>query len=235
MLLRRLSFAVLVVAVAACEKGRSSSAASRMPPANAELSQAPPVYRVDVETSRGPFVIEVHRDWSPRGADRFFQLVKSSYYDDNRFFRVVTGFVVQWGIHGDPEVSAAWEKLPIQDDSVAHSNTRGTVVFATSGPNTRSTQLFINLVDNRQLDAMGFSPFGEVVNGMAVVDSLYAGYGEGPPGGFGPDQGQIMAIGNSYLEREFPKLDFIRSARVVESIVPPGMPAAPAAGDTTKK
>lgn len=206
-----------------------------MPPRDATPARAPDLFRVTFETSRGPFVVEARRSWSPKGVDRFYQLVKNGYYDGNRFFRVVPGFVVQWGAHGDPAVNAAWDKLYIADDSVAHSNARGTVVFATMGPNTRAAQLFVNLVNNSQLDGMGFSPFGEVVDGMAVVDSLYSGYGEGPPAGFGPDQREIMQRGNTYLERNFPDLDFIRSARVLESIVPPGMVTPPARVDTTRK
>lgn len=199
------------------------------------LSTAPDVFRVTFETSKGPFVVETHRDWAPNGADRFYQLVKTGYYDDNRFFRVVPGFVVQWGMNGDPKVNGTWEKRTIPDDSVKHSNTRGTIVFATSGPNSRTTQLFINLVDNTNLDAMGFAAFGEVVEGMAVVDSLYSGYGEGAPDGSGPNQAQITESGNSYLEQAFPKLDFIRTAKVLESVVPPGMPVPPAMSDTNKK
>ncbi|MFN8574063.1 MAG: peptidylprolyl isomerase [Gemmatimonadaceae bacterium] len=231
--------AVLLLALAPIACGRGGESAQKpMPPAGAapqQVTPAPDLFRVSFETSRGTFVLETHRDWSPRGVDRFYQLVKSGFYDNNRFFRVVPGFVVQWGAHGDPAVAASWEKLPIEDDSVTHSNKRGTITFATSGPNTRTTQLFINLVDNKQLDGMGFSAFGEVVEGMAVVDSLYSGYGDGPPSGFGPDQGEIATNGNSYLERAFPKLDFIRTARVMESVVPPGMPKPPTPVDTGKK
>ena len=233
-MLPRWSVALLLsVAPLACDRGGSSAA--MMPPKDPTPPTAPDLFRVTFETSKGPFVIETHRDWSPRGADRFYQLVKSGYYDNNRFFRVIPGFVVQWGAHGDPPVNAAWDKLFIKDDSVTHSNARGTIVFATSGPDTRAAQLFINLVGNSQLDGMGFSPFGDVVDGMAVVDSLYSGYGEGPPGGFGPNQGEIMQRGNSYLERDFPKLDFIRTARVLESIVPPGMVVPPVAAESTRK
>lgn len=224
---------VLAVASIACDRGAASSDA--MPPKEPTPPAAPDVFRVTVETSRGAFVVEARREWSPRGVDRFHQLVKSGYYDENRFFRVIPGFVVQWGVHGDPAVNAAWNTLVIPDDSVTHSNRRGTIVFATMGRDTRSAQLFINLVDNTQLDAMGFSPLGEVVEGMAVVDSLYSGYGEGPPGGFGPNQPEIMQRGNTYLERNFPKLDFIRTARVFESIVPPGMVIPPAASESAKK
>jgi peptidyl-prolyl cis-trans isomerase A (cyclophilin A) len=178
-------------------------------------TRAPAVFLTRFETSKGPFVIETHRSWAPRGADRFHQLVRSGFYDNTRFFRVVTSFMVQFGAHGDPEVNAAWESLTIPDDSVTQSNRRGFVSFAMAGPNTRTTQIFINLIDNTQLDGMGFAPFGQVVEGMSVIDSLYADYGDGPPSGFGPDQTRLMREGNSYLEREFPKLDFIRTARIV--------------------
>lgn len=218
----------------ACDRGESS-ATKMMPPKDPTPAAAPDLFRVTFETSKGPFVVETRRAWSPRGADRFYELVKSGYYDNNRFFRVLPGFVVQWGAHGDPAVGGAWDKLSIQDDSVAHGNTRGTIVFATSGPNTRTTQLFINLGDNTQLDAMGFSPFGEVVDGMAVVDALYSGYGEGAPGGAGPSQGEITQRGNTYLESDFPKLDFIRTARLLESIVPPGMVVPPTSAESVKK
>jgi peptidyl-prolyl cis-trans isomerase A (cyclophilin A) len=200
-----------LTAVAGCNRPKQPSA---MPSGGESAPQAPATYRVRFETSRGPLVVEAIRSWSPLGVDRFYQLVKSGFFDYNRFFRVVPSFVVQFGAHGDPAVAAAWEKLAIKDDSVAHGNTRGTIVFATAGPNTRTTQLFINLIDNTQLDGMGFSPIGQVVDGMAVVDSLYSGYGDGPPGGVGPLQSEIAAKGNAYLERDFPKLDFIRTARI---------------------
>ena len=145
----------------------------------------------------------------------------SGFYDNTRFFRVVTGFMVQFGAHGDAAVNAAWEPLTIADDSVRQSNTRGFVSFAAAGPASRTTQVFINLVDNTQLDGMQFAPFAKVTDGMAVVDSLYGGYGDSPPSGFGPDQAILMVRGNDYLAREFPKLDFVRTARIVDR------PAAP--------
>jgi peptidyl-prolyl cis-trans isomerase A (cyclophilin A) len=177
---------------------------------------APDVFKVRFETSKGPFVIEVQREWAPRGADRFYNLVTAGYYDDVRFFRVVAGFMAQFGLHGTPEVSKAWKPWRMNDDPVMQSNTRGTVTFAMSGPNTRTTQLFINFVDNSRLDSMGFSPFGKVVEGMEVVDSLFAGYGEGRPRGRGPDQNRISAEGNAYLAANFPDLDYVKTARVVE-------------------
>lgn len=181
---------------------------------DALAERAPNLYRARFRTTLGDFVLEVHRDWSPRGADRFYNLVKAGFYDEARFFRVVEGFVVQFGINGDPAVSAAWSDAIIQDDTVAQSNVRGRITFATGGPNTRTTQVFINLADNANLDGMGFSPFGEVVEGLDVVQGLYSGYGDGAPYGAGPDQGRIEGEGNAYLEREFPRLDYVRQARI---------------------
>lgn len=176
---------------------------------------APDVFEARFETSRGDFVIEVHRAWSPHGADRFYNLVGNGYYDDVRFFRVIAGFMVQFGIHGDTAVAAAWRGRRITDDPVAQSNTRGFVSYAMGGPNSRTTQVFINFGDNRRLDGMGFSPFGRVTEGMDVVDALYSEYGEGAPSGKGPDQARIQLEGNAYLEKNFPDLDFVRTATIV--------------------
>jgi peptidyl-prolyl cis-trans isomerase A (cyclophilin A) len=176
--------------------------------------QAPPVYKVDFDTSRGPFVIEVHRDWAPNGADRFYNLVKNGFYDDARFFRVVEGFMVQFGINGDPRTSAVWREARIKDDPVRISNKRTFVTFATAGPNTRTTQVFISYGNNSNLDSQGFAPFGQVVSGMKVVDSLYSGYGEGAPQGLGPEQGKLQSEGNAYLARGFGKLDYIKKATI---------------------
>ena len=176
---------------------------------------APDVFQARFETSKGDFVIEVHRDWSPIGADRFYNLVAHGYYDNVRFFRVIAGFMAQFGIHGDPTVSAAWQAQRIDDDSVTQSNTRGFVSYATAGPGTRTTQIFINYGDNSRLDGMGFSPFGQVVEGMEVVDSLYSGYGDTAPSGRGPEPPKIHVQGNAYLEKDFPHLDFVRKATIV--------------------
>jgi len=176
--------------------------------------KAPAVYKAKFETSKGTFVIEVHRDWSPNGADRFYNLVKSGFYNDARFFRVIDGFMVQFGISGNPDLSAVWREARIPDDPVNQSNTRGMVSFATAGPGTRTTQVFINFGNNAMLDGQGFSPFGQVVSGMDVVDSLYKGYGEGAPRGQGPDQGRIQMQGNAYLVTDFPKLDYIKKATI---------------------
>jgi peptidyl-prolyl cis-trans isomerase A (cyclophilin A) len=178
--------------------------------------KAPAVYQAKFDTSKGPFVIEVHRDWAPNGADRFYNLVKNGFYNDVRFFRVLEGFMAQFGINGDPSLSAVWRNANIKDDPVKQSNTRGMITFATAGPNTRTTQVFINFGDNAGLDGQGFSPFGKVVSGMDVVDSLYGGYGEGAPNGAGPDQGRVQSQGNAYLEKSFPKLDYVKTATIVQ-------------------
>ena len=177
--------------------------------------QAPDSFRVQFTTSRGPFVMHVVRAWSPRGVDRFYYLARHEYYDGVKFFRNLPGFMAQFGIHGDPDVNTVWVDRSIPDDSVRASNLRGYVSYAMGGPNTRATQLFVNKSDNDHLDRMGFAPIGRVVEGMQVIDSLYEGYGEGPPGGFGPDQGRIISQGNRYLESFFPRLDSIVTARVV--------------------
>lgn len=176
--------------------------------------KAPPIYKAKFETSKGTFVIEVHRDWSPNGADRFYNLVKNGFYNDARFFRVINGFMVQFGISGNPDLSAVWREARIPDDPVKENNGRGMVSFATAGPGTRTTQVFINFGDNSMLDGQGFSPFGQVVSGMDVVDSLYSGYGEGAPRGDGPDQGRVQSQGNAYLITDFPKLDYIKKATI---------------------
>jgi peptidyl-prolyl cis-trans isomerase A (cyclophilin A) len=176
--------------------------------------KAPAVFKAKFDTSKGPFVVEVHRDWAPNGADRFYNLVKNGFYDNTRFFRVIAGFMVQFGINGDPNVSAAWREANIKDDPIKQSNSRGMVTFATAGPNTRTTQVFVNFGNNDFLDNQDFSPFGKVVSGMEVVDSLYGGYGEGAPSGQGPNQGLIQQQGNAYLEKAFPKLDYVKKATI---------------------
>jgi peptidyl-prolyl cis-trans isomerase A (cyclophilin A) len=175
----------------------------------------PEAFRVRFETSRGDFVVEARPSWAPHGVDRFHELVSGGFFDGCRFFRVLDGFVAQFGISGDPITSAAWRRRTIPDDPVVESNQRGRVTFAMAGPGSRTTQLFINIGDNSGLDAMGFAPIGEVVAGMERVDELYAAYGEGAPRGGGPDQGRIQREGEAYLAREFPRLDVIRRTAVV--------------------
>lgn len=180
-----------------------------------EQSQAADTFKARFITTKGEFVIEVQRGWSPNGADRFHELVKTGFFTDVAFFRVIKGFMVQFGIHGSPEIAAKWRSANIPDDPPAGvSNTRGMVSFATAGPNTRTSQIFINYGDNSRLDSMGFTPFGKVVEGMEVVDNIFGGYGEGAPGGAGPEQGRIQAEGNVYLRKDFPKLDYVKQARL---------------------
>jgi peptidyl-prolyl cis-trans isomerase A (cyclophilin A) len=206
-------FCAITVAPAADQAGAAPNKEKLMNPA-ALTEKAPDVFQAKFETTKGAFVIEVTRAWAPLGADRFHNLVKNGYYDNCRFFRVLAGFMAQFGINGDPKLNAAWRQAQIKDDPVKQSNKRGFVTYAMGGPNTRTTQLFINYNDrNSQLDSQGFSPFGKVVEGMKVVDSLYADYGEGGAGG--PDQGRIQMEGNAYLEKGFPKLDYIKSAVIV--------------------
>lgn len=171
--------------------------------------EAPEVYKVKFETSGGDFIIEVNREWAPLGADRFHELVSKGFYDECRFFRVVPNFMVQFGINGDPNVQKGWRDKVIDDDKVTQSNKRGYITFATSGPDSRTSQVFINFKDNSFLDRMGFAPFGKVVEGMDVVDKINAQYREQP------DQGAIQRSGNKYLAEEFPKLDYIKKASIV--------------------
>jgi peptidyl-prolyl cis-trans isomerase A (cyclophilin A) len=176
--------------------------------------QSPDVYRAKFTTTKGEFVVEVKRAWAPRGADRFYNLVKNGFYDDAGIFRVLPGFVAQFGISARPEVARIWTKATIPDDPVKQSNLRGYITFATAGPNTRTTQVFINLADNPSLDGMGFAPFAKVIEGMGVVDRFYSGYGEGAPTGNGPDQGRLTNEGKAYLDKNFPRLDVIKSAAI---------------------
>jgi peptidyl-prolyl cis-trans isomerase A (cyclophilin A) len=185
-------------------------------------ARAPESYKVKFTTTKGDVIIQVTRAWAPLGADRFYNLVKYGFYKDAAFFRVLPRFVAQFGIPARPDVAAAWDHAYIVDDRVTQSNKRGTLTFATAGPNTRTTQIFINFSDNAALDAQGFAPFGSVVEGMDMVDKFFAGYGESP------DQGRITAFGKAYLDKSFPNLD-----RIVTAIIMPEEAAAPA-GDTKK-
>jgi peptidyl-prolyl cis-trans isomerase A (cyclophilin A) len=175
---------------------------------------APATYKAKFDTSKGVFVIEVTRAWAPQGADRFYNLVKNGFFDNTRFFRVIPNFMVQFGISGDPALNTKWRVARIPDDKPAQSNTRGMVTFATSGPNARTTQVFINFKNNSRLDALGFAPFGKVVSGMNVVDALNGEYGEGAPDGRGPDQMRLQTEGNAYLAKDFPRMDFIKKATI---------------------
>lgn len=192
-----------------------------------EVPEAAPEekFQVLLETTKGNITMEVHPEWSPKGAARFKELVELGFYDNCAFFRVLENFMAQVGINGDPELHAKWRLNSIPDDPVAQSNKRGYVSFATGGPNTRSTQFFINYGDNSQLDAMGFSPFAQVLEGMDVVDSLYKDYGEGAPRGRGPDQKRLSTEGNSYLKKEFPMLDYIKKATLIKDSAKEGAKA----------
>jgi len=204
--------AIASAAVAVAEQG----AAALKNPAGLKET-APATFKANFDTSVGTFVVEVHRDWAPQGADRFYNLVKNGFYDGARFFRVIPGFMVQFGIAGDPSISTAWRAARIPDDPVKQSNKRGYITFAHAGPNTRTTQVFINFGDNASLDAQGFPPFGQVATGgMAVVDKINGEYGEGAPRGRGPDQGRVQTEGNAYLMKDFPKLDYIKKATIAQ-------------------
>jgi cyclophilin family peptidyl-prolyl cis-trans isomerase len=179
-------------------------------------ARAPEEFLADFTTTRGDFVVEVHRSWAPNGADRFYNLVKLGFYDDTRFFRAIPDFMVQFGMPGSPKVALLWHNASIPDDPVTQSNLRGFMSFAQTGrPNSRTTQVFICYTNHPRLDASGFAPFAKVTRGMDVVDALYKGYGEGAPSGDGPSQDRIASEGNAYLDREFPKLDRILSTRIV--------------------
>jgi peptidyl-prolyl cis-trans isomerase A (cyclophilin A) len=208
---------ILTIAVSAL------ACAAATGPAPKKTTTAPAEYKVKLETTKGDVIIQVHRDWAPLGADHFYQLVTKGYYDNNAFFRVLKGYIVQFGMNGDPKVTARWN-TPIKDDPHNMSNKVGTVTFAKTGrPDSRTTHIFINLDNNGEaLDADGFTPFGEVISGMENVNNLYTGYGDGPPSGAGPDQEALTHGGNSYLKKDFPNLDYIVKATVID---PP--PAAP--------
>jgi len=187
-------------------------------------AKAPATYQVKFTTTKGDFVISVTRAWSPLGADRFYNLVRHHFYDDTSFFRVLKGFVVQWGISAYPPITAAWDHAPIKDEPVVQSNKKGFVTYAKGGPNSRTTEVFVNLRDNNSepnnLDHLGFAAFGEVTEGMEVVEQLYSGYGDGSDmGGNGPLQDTIQKIGKSYLDKQFDKLDSIKTTTL---ILPPG-------------
>jgi cyclophilin family peptidyl-prolyl cis-trans isomerase len=178
--------------------------------------RSPDVFKVRLETSKGVLVIEAHRDWAPRGVDRFYNLASAGFFDNSRFFRVRPGAFVQFGIPGDPAIAAAWREQPMADDPVRESNTRGSIAYAMTGPDARTTQLYINLTDNSRMDKDGFAPIGRVVEGMDVADQLYSGYGEDAGGGMrGGKQGKIFEGGAAYLDREFPRLDKLIRATLV--------------------
>ena len=203
-----LTVAAVFVAAAALAQGGAEGSKEMLKTPSALTEQAPATYKAKFDTSKGPFVIEVHRAWAPKGADRFYNLVKNGFFDDTRFFRVVPDFMVQFGIHGDPAIQKNWANANIQDDPKNQSNKKGFVTFATRGPNTRTTQIFVNYKDNAFLDSQGFTPFGQVVTGLDVVEKINSQYGEKP------NQGSIQSQGNAYLNKDFPKLDFVKKATI---------------------
>lgn len=205
---------MLISTAAAAQVDLNKAGKLRAP---AQLNEtAPATYKVMFETSKGVVVVVVHRESAPIAADRFYNLAKNGFYDDARFFRVISGFMAQFGMNGNPKITQAWEAAKMKDEPTRQSNTRGRVTFARLGgvPDSRGTQVFINYGNNARLDTQGFAPFGEVTSGMDVVDKLYSGYGEGAPRGRGPEQGKIMNEGNAYLNKDFPKLDYIKKATI---------------------
>jgi peptidyl-prolyl cis-trans isomerase A (cyclophilin A) len=216
-LMRRLLVMLASLVVVTVISAAGQPASPLLNPRSETMQQtAPATFKAKFETSKGDVIVEVERDWAPNGADRFYNLVKNGFYDTGRFFRVISGFMAQFGISGDPQVSAVWRDQRLKDDPVKQSNKRGFISYAMAGPNTRTTQLFINYGDNSRLDQMGFAPFGRVAEGMQVVDQLYAGYGEGAPQGKGPNQARIQAEGNDYLVKDFAQLDYIKRATIMD-------------------
>jgi len=218
---------VFLSATVAVRAGETNLTEKASPPAPAFAdpakltAKAPESFKAQFNTTKGKFVIEVTRSLAPNGADRFYNLVRSGYFTDVAFFRVVPGFMCQFGIHGNPNISAKWREARISDDPVKGSNARGTITFAMGGPNTRTTQLFINFADNARLDGMGFPPIGKVVEGMDVVDKINGEYGDMPEqGGSGPDPSRIAMEGNAYLKKDFPNLDYIKSAVILSVELP---------------
>ncbi len=212
--MKRLTLAAIALTLLSggCSSPKKVEAAKST--ASSVPTEPPPAYRVIFETTKGQFTVQVYRPWAPNGADRMYQLVNAKFYDNVRFHRVVKKDLAQFGINPDPKTNSMWRMLKIPDDPASHKNTRGTVAFAMNGPGTRSTQVFINLQDNPRLDAQGFAPFGEVVDGMENVDHLSAMYGEVAPFGAGPNPTKIELVGNQYLDHEFPRLDGIKTARI---------------------
>jgi peptidyl-prolyl cis-trans isomerase A (cyclophilin A) len=201
----------------ATTSGLSAAARAKLKNPAALKEVAPAEFRASFDTSAGTFVVLVHRSWAPKGADRFYNLVKYGFFDNARFFRVLPNFMVQFGINGDPAIQGPWREANITDDPVSQSNRRGTITFATRGPDSRTTQVFINFRNNTNLDGQGFAPFGEIESGMEAVDKINAEYRENP------EQGRIQAEGNAYLTKAFPRLDYVRKATIVK----PPAPAKP--------
>ena len=210
--MRNLPCLILCLFLAACGPSEEPKTATETKKPNPD-APAPDVFQVNLDTSKGPVIIEVHKDWAPLGVQHFYELVNRGYYDGNRFFRVTHAYV-QFGVNGDPKVSSMWSTANLRDDPVKQSNTKGTVSYAKLGQNSRATQLFINMRDNKDLDKDGFAPIGKVVEGMDAVEAFYSAYGDMPPRGQGPDPTKIETQGNAYLESRFPRLDFVKKATI---------------------
>jgi peptidyl-prolyl cis-trans isomerase A (cyclophilin A) len=210
----RVSARVALLAAATVLLAGCSEKPKDPPKAAAKPEPVPDVYRVLLDTSQGPIKVEVRKDWAPHAADRFHTLVKMNYYDEARFYRVLRGFIAQFGIHRDPAITATWGQLQMPDDPRRESNRRGTLAFAQSGPNSRTTQVFINLADNKRLDREGFVPFGRIIEGMENADKIFFGYGELAPAGSGPDPEEAGRKGNRYIVPSFPRMDWIKTARL---------------------
>jgi peptidyl-prolyl cis-trans isomerase A (cyclophilin A) len=208
--MKRTLFVAALASAAVIAGAAAASGPSLLHPASLN-AKAPAVFRVRFTTTKGPFVVTVHRKWAPRGADRFYNLVHAGFYNGQRLFRVIPGFVVQWGISGTPKIAQVWQQATIRDDRVRHKNTRGTIDFADGGPNTRTTQVFVNLGSNTALDRDGFAPFGTVTSGFTTLKHLYHGYGESPSDA----QAQITQHGEAFLKKHFPKLDRILKTRLL--------------------
>jgi peptidyl-prolyl cis-trans isomerase A (cyclophilin A) len=210
----RLALPLALLSLAACGPAPEKK---QEPPKKQAARTMPDVYKVRFATNKGPFVVEVHKDWAPLGAERFWRLVDLGFFDKSRIFRVKRHFVVQFGVSPDPHINGVFNSLPIQDDPVKQSNKRGMMSFATNGPGTRRTQVFINLTDNTTLDKQGFAPFARVIEGMdTAMELFYSGYGEMPPRGTGPDPSKLAVEGDSYAESKFPLLDRILKTSVVD-------------------
>jgi peptidyl-prolyl cis-trans isomerase A (cyclophilin A) len=208
-MIRTSSVLLAVLLLSGCSAPKESETQKQAPAAKAPATPENKTFKVRFTTSRGVFVVEAHRDWAPIGAQRFYDLVKAGYYDGSRFFRVVPNFVIQFGLAANPAVTRKWDK-PMKDDPVTQTNRTGSLAFATTGKNSRTAQVFINLRSNQSLDAKGFAPFAQIIEGNDVVERLYSGYGEAP------DQEAITKRGNSYLTAKFPKLDYIKNAVVIK-------------------
>ena len=208
---------IILVPLFICCKGNApgNSETENAKAAASLPKECPAAFTVKMETTKGDILIDVHKDWAPLGAQRFWELVTDGYYTDVAFFRVIEGFIAQAGIHGDPEMNKKWRDNKIADDPVKQGNEKGTVTFAMGGPGSRTTQFFINFKNNEQLDGMGFAAFGKIKD-MKAVEALYNGYGEGAPRGKGPSQMLMQTKGNTYLKSSFPQLDYIKSASIVQ-------------------